>query len=225
MKPVAVVFDLFGTLLDIASLRDAAARVTSDPVAFVATWREKQLGYAFASAIMGTHEDFDAMTGHGLRYAAAKYGVTLDAAAHAGLVAAWEAVAPYPDAVPVLEVLAASGIRCSVLTNGTPATSARAMANAGITNLIDSVLSVESAGVFKPNRRVYALVTDHYETTADQTIFVTSNGWDATGAAAFGMQVAWCNRLAAPAETFGPPPRWTISDLHGLAAAVASFGA
>jgi hypothetical protein len=37
------------------------------------------------------------------------------------------------------------------------------------------------------------------------------------------MQVVWCNRLAAPFETFGPPPRWTISDLHGLAEVVENF--
>jgi 2-haloacid dehalogenase len=223
MKPVAVVFDLFGTLLDIASLRDAAARVAPDPVAFVATWREKQLAYAFASAIMETHEDFDAMTGHGLRYAAKKYGVALDADAQRDLVAAWELMQPYADAVPALEALVAAGIRCSVLTNGTPATSERAMANAGITGFIDSLLSVESVAVFKPDRRVYALVTDHYKTAADQTIFVTSNGWDATGAAAFGMQVAWCNRLGAPHETFGPRPRWTFASLDALPNVVANF--
>ena len=225
MKPVAVVFDLFGTLLDIASLRTAAAAVTNDPAAFVATWREKQLAYAFASAIMGTHEDFDAMTAHGARYAAAKYGVPLDAAAEHALVTAWENVQPYPDAVPILQTLCESDIRCAVLTNGTPATSERAMANAGITDLIDAVLSVESAGVFKPNPRVYALVTDHYAAPAADVIFVTANGWDATGAAAFGMQVAWCNRLGAPYETFGPPPRWMIGDLHTLPAAIAALGA
>ena len=132
MKPVAVVFDLFGTLLDIASLRDAAASVTSDPVAFVTTWREKQIAYAFASAIMGTHEDFDAMTAHGLRFAAAKHGVTLDDAAQQRLVDAWQNVRAYPDAVPALEALHERGVRCAVLTNGTPATSAAAIANAGI---------------------------------------------------------------------------------------------
>jgi 2-haloacid dehalogenase len=224
MKPVAVVFDLFGTLLDIASLRDVTARVAPDPAAFVATWREKQLAYAFASAIMGRHEDFDAMTGYGLAYAAERYGVALDAHARAELVAAWERMGPFPDAVPVLHALRANGIRCAVLTNGTPATSERAMANAGISDSIDKLLSVESVGVFKPDRRVYALVTDAYATTADRTIFVTSNGWDATGAAAFGMHVAWCNRLGAPPETFGPPPRWTMRDLAALPAAVEAFG-
>src|SRR6202044_249194 len=102
MKPVAVVFDLFGTLLDIASLRDAAATVAGDPAAFVATWREKQIAYMFASVAMKTHEDFDAMTLYGLRFAAAKYGVTLDAAAEKRLVAAWENVSAYADTVPAL---------------------------------------------------------------------------------------------------------------------------
>jgi len=217
MKPVAVVFDLFGTLLDIASLRDAAASVAADPVAFVATWREKQIAYAFASAIMGTHEDFDAMTGHGLRFAAAKHGVNLDAAAQQRLVEAWQNVSAYPDTVSALRALRERGVRCAVLTNGTPATSAAAIANAGITDLLDVTLSVESAGVFKPDRRVYTLVTDHYGVPAGELIFVTSNGWDATGAAAFGMRVAWCNRIGAPAETFGPPPDWTIRDLQALA--------
>ena len=216
MKPAAVVFDLFGTLLEIASLRDAAATVTSDPVAFVATWREKQIAYAFASAIMGTHEDFDAMTGHGLRFAAAKHGVTLNAAAQQRLVDAWQNVRAYPDAVPALTALRDRGVRCAVLTNGTPATSAAAIANAGIAELLAVTLSVESAGVFKPDRRVYALVTEHYRVPAEQLIFVTSNGWDATGAAAFGMRVAWCNRIGAPAETFGPPPAWTIAGLQEL---------
>ena len=225
MKPVAVVFDLFGTLLNIASLRDAAATVAPDPVAFVATWREKQLAYAFASAIMDTHEDFDAMTGHGLRYAAAKYGVALDDAAHKRLVEAWEQVAPYDDALASLEALSAAGIRCSVLTNGTPSTSEKAMAHAGIARYVDSLLSVESVAVFKPSRRVYDLVTSHYACAPEDAIFVTSNGWDATGAAAFGLQVVWCNRLAAPPETFGPPPRWTIASLDGLAEAVANFSA
>jgi 2-haloacid dehalogenase len=218
VKPVAVVFDLFGTLLDIASLRDVAATVAADPAAFVATWREKQLGYAFASAIMGTHEDFDALTGHGLRFAAAKHGVTLDAPAQQRLVDAWQNVRAYPDAVPALQALQALGVRCAVLTNGTPATSAAAIANAGIDALLDVTLSVESAGVFKPDRRVYALVTDHYQVPADRLMFVTSNGWDATGAAAFGLRVAWCNRAGAPAETFGPPPAWTIENLNALAA-------
>jgi 2-haloacid dehalogenase len=213
---VVVVFDLFGTLLDIASLRTAAFAVCDDPAAFVATWREKQIAYAFASAIMDRYEDFDAMTAYGLHFAAAKHGVTLDDAQAHALVTAWERVQPYPDVVATLEALHASGTTCAVLTNGTPPTSVAAMEHAGIASFIDATLYVGSAGVFKPNARVYALVTDHYGIAPNDVVFVTSNGWDATGGMVFGYRVAWCNRLSNPAETFGPPPTWTIPSLTAL---------
>jgi 2-haloacid dehalogenase len=220
MKPAVVVFDLFGTLLNIASLRDAAAPLVSEPDAFVATWREKQIGYAFASAIMSVHEDFDAMTDYGLRYAAEKHGVALDEQKRKWLVAAWENVRAYDDVVSTLRDLRERGVRCAVLTNGTPSTAKAAIAHAGIADLLDATLSVESAGVFKPDRRVYELVTAHYHMPAEHVVFVSSNGWDATGAALFGMRVAWCNRGGVPAETFGPTPEWVLRDLRGLPAIV-----
>lgn len=222
MKPAAVVFDLFGTLLDVASLRSAAAGVCSDPAAFVATWREKQLAYAFACTIMDRYEDFDALTAHALRFAAARHGVALDAAAQQRLLAAWQQLEPFADALPALRTLAAHGVPRALLTNGTPATAAGAIANAGLAAGLDVTLSVAAAGAFKPHRRVYALATAHFGVAPEQLVFVTSNGWDATGAAAFGMRVAWCNRAGLPAETLGPPPAWTIADLSALAEIVSN---
>jgi 2-haloacid dehalogenase len=217
-----VVFDLFGTLLDIGSLRTEAAALCDDPVAFVASWREKQIAYAFASAIMDRYEDFDAVTSHALRFAAHKHGVTMDDEQHHTLVTAWERVEPYPDAVTTLQRLHADGVLCAVLTNGTPATARAAMDHAGITPSIDATLCVASAGVYKPDKRVYTLVTNHYGVEPADVVFVTSNGWDATGAEVFGFKVAWCNRIGAPPETYGPKPTWTIASLDALPALIAT---
>jgi len=192
--------------------------VCDAPEAFVATWREKQLGYAFASAIMDRYEDFDAITGHALWFAAAKHGVALDSAGAAALVAAWERVQPYPDAAETLAALKAAGLRCAVLTNGTPSTSRAAMQHAGIDASIDALLCVDSVGIYKPSARVYDLVTAHYGVAPKDLVFVTNNGWDATGATVYGMRVAWCNRLGGPAETYGPPPVWTLETLAALPA-------
>jgi 2-haloacid dehalogenase len=218
MPPAAVVFDLFGTLLDIASLRTIAASVCADPVAFVATWREKQIAYAFASAIMDRYEDFDAITSHALRFAAVRHEVTLDDARLHEFDTAWERMQPYPDAVATLQRLRAAGVRCAVLTNGTPRTSRLAMDNAGIAPYIEATLHVDDAGVYKPDKRVYELVTERYACAPGDIVFVTSNGWDATGAEVFGYKVAWCNRLNNPPETYGPPPSWTIPSLEALPA-------
>jgi 2-haloacid dehalogenase len=214
--PDAVIFDLFGTLLEIGSLAQAASAICTEPAAFVATWREKQLAYAFAATIMDDYADFDELTARALDYAVQRHGVVADAAARRTLAAAWERVAPYPDAHTALNALRARGLRCAVLTNGTLATAAAALDSAKLADQIDTVLSVDAVRTYKPAARVYATATAHYATTPDRLVFVTSNGWDAVGAAHAGLRVAWCNRLGAPAETYGAQPTWTIPTLTAL---------
>jgi 2-haloacid dehalogenase len=216
MTPAAVVFDLFGTLLDIASLNDTVAPHVSDPAAFVATWREKQLAYAFACTLMEMYADFDEMTRTSLDYAAAKHGVELGPATRELFEIAWWRLAPHPDALPALAGLRDAGIPRAVLTNGSPSSAAAAIENAGLGPHIDTVLSVDAVRAYKPSPAVYALATTHFGVPAEQIVFVSANGWDATGAAAFGLHTVWCNRLGAPAETFGPKPNATISGLREL---------
>ena len=217
MKPVAIVFDLFGTLLDIASLQTAAARFTSDATALLATWREKQLAYAFAATIMNRYEDFDALTARALWYAAARHGLRADDRDWEALAGEWQRLVPFDDVLPALAQVRERGLRCAVLTNGTLATARAALEFSGLIDAIDVTLSVDAVGVYKPAVPVYELATKHMAASADQLIFVTSNGWDATGAGEFGLSVVWCNRAHAPAETFGRAPASTIRSLHELA--------
>ncbi len=220
MPPAAVVFDLFGTLLDIGSLAIAAAGYAPEPAAFVGTWREKQLGYAFASALMDRYEDFDALTERALRFACARHGLALRDEDLLALAGAWRSVGPYSDARDALAELRGRGIRCAILTNGTPHTSRAALANAALADAVDVTLSVDAVRTYKPSPRVYALATEHYGVSARRLTFVTANGWDATGAAEFGFNVIWCNRAGVPAETFGAAPAATVRGLSELAAAV-----
>jgi 2-haloacid dehalogenase len=216
----AIVFDLFGTLLDVASLRSSASDFTDEPDAFVAIWRQKQLGYAFAATSMGRYEDFDALTARALEYAARNAGITLGAAQQRSLVSAWNVMAPFADAKGCLTELRAAGIACDVLTNSTVRTSMEALEHAGLAPLIDTVHSIDDVRLYKPSPRAYEVVTSSYRRAPNEFVFVTCNGWDATGAAEFGMRVAWCNRLGAPLETFGKAPLWTVSSLTELASAL-----
>jgi 2-haloacid dehalogenase len=216
----AVVFDLFGTLLDVASLRAAVSEFTSEPDAFVATWRQKQLGYAFAATSMGRYEDFDALTARALEYAEQNAGVTLSPEQRRSLVRAWHVMAPFADARACLTELRAAGFACDVLTNSTVSTSTEALDHAGLAPLIDTIHSIDGVRVYKPSPRAYETVSASYDCAPDELVFVTCNGWDATGAAEFGMRVAWCNRLGAPPETFGKTPMWTILSLSELVPAL-----
>jgi 2-haloacid dehalogenase len=217
----AVVFDLYGTILTIDSMRaHVAAAGVADAGAFVADWRRKQLEYAFLTTLAHAYRDFDELTALALAFTCAQRDVTLDGAERASLVAAWQTMPAYDDVAPALHALAARCIPRAVLTNGTPASARSALAAAGILDVLTEVLSVDAVRAFKPDPRVYALVTARFGCAPNEIVFVSSNPWDAWGAATFGFRVAWCNRAGHPPETLTPPPAAELRGLGELAAFV-----
>jgi 2-haloacid dehalogenase len=94
-----------------------------------------------------------------------------------------------------------------------------AVDNAGIGGLLDHVLSVEEAGVFKPHPKVYQLAVDRLGLAPHAISFQSSNAWDAYAASAFGMRVVWCNRYGQRRERLpGAPDREvrTLADLPAV---------
>ncbi|MGH7683157.1 MAG: haloacid dehalogenase type II, partial [Vulcanimicrobiaceae bacterium] len=158
----AVIFDLFGTLLDIASLRHVAATILGDDAAakVIPRWRDKQISYSFAATLMNRYVDFDTITSMALHYALAEAGVNLDSQKHRTLAEGWLSLRPYRDATLALEALRSRGVRCAVLTNGTLATAKRALANSGLDALLSDVWSVDEVRRFKPAPEVYAFARE-----------------------------------------------------------------
>ena len=75
------------------------------------------------------------------------------------------------------------------------------------------MLSVESVGVFKPSAKVYDLVETQFGCARDEVLFVSSNGWDAAGAAGYGFQTAWVNRAGDPVDNLYARPHHILTDL------------
>jgi len=198
----AAVFDAYGTLLDVhAAMARHAARIGPTWPAISADWRAKQIEYSWVRSLAGPmhHRDFWRLTEEALAWAAARHGLT-DAALLADVLLAYRRLDTYPEVPAVLTRLRDMGIARAILSNGEPSMLADAVRGAGIEALLDAVLSVESAGVFKPDPRVYRLASDRFGLPAVQMAFVSSNPWDAFGACAFGFQVFWINRGGAPSE-------------------------
>jgi 2-haloacid dehalogenase len=70
--------------------------------------------------------------------------------------------------------------------------------------------------VYKPHPSVYALARERLAIAPEQICFVSSNGWDAFSAKAFGFQVLWCNRFGQAPERIPDPPDAVISTLAEL---------
>jgi 2-haloacid dehalogenase len=212
----ACVFDAYGTLFDFGSaaatcrdeLGDATDRLT-------ALWRDKQLQYAWLRSLQGRHADFWRVTGDALDYALA----TLDLrqpGLRDRLMNLYLELKPFPEVPQVLRGLKAKGLPLAILSNGSPAMLTPLVANAGLADLLDHVLSVEEAGIYKPHRTVYQLAVDRLCLPPSSILFLSSNAWDAYAASAFGMRVAWCNRYGQPREHLPGDPEREIKSLADL---------
>lgn len=208
------VFDAYGTLFDVRSVADAAREVTDDAAALVATWRQKQLEYTWLRALMDRYEDFWAVTESALRYAVRRHGLTVSEAQFRRLLEAYLTLAPFPEVRTALARLA--GRPRAILSNGSPRMLAAAVASAGLARELEHVISVDRVRTYKPSPAVYALGPEALGIPAGELLFVSSNGWDVAGAKAFGYQVAWCNRLGAPAEELGVAPDVVVRSLDQL---------
>ena len=93
-----------------------------------------------------------------------------------------------------------------------------AVQSAGIGDVLDDVLSVESVGVFKPDSRVYDLVGERFVCRPGEVLFVSSNGWDAAAAACYGFRTAWVNRSGDPVDRLPWVPDNILPDLTTIPA-------
>lgn len=212
----ACVFDAYGTLFDVHS---AAARwrdrLGDKANALSSVWRSKQVEYSWLRSLMGCHADFLRVTADSLDYALAEVGIA-DDALREQLMETYRALAPYPDARPTLAALRSRGFKTAILSNGSPEMLASAVERAALGPLLDQVLSVEEIGIYKPHPSVYRLAVERLGTPAERICFVSSNGWDAAGAAHFGFRVAWVNRFGQAAERLPGIPEATLSGLAEL---------
>ena len=163
---------------------------------------------------MGTYADFWAVTEAALRYSIRRLGLSANDAQVRRLMDAYLSLACFPEVKTALGRLA--GRPRAVLSNGSPAMLAAAVAASGLGAMLDHVISVDRVKTYKPSPRVYALGSEALGLPTGELLFVSSNGWDVAGAKAFGYQVAWCNRSGAPEEELGVRPDLIVSALDAL---------
>ena len=221
VKPLTVracVFDAYGTLFDFASAAASCQDVLGDKTAaLTALWRDKQLQYTWLRSLQGLHADFWVVTGEALDYTLETLGFA-DPALRERLMGLYRRLKCFPEVPAVLRQLKDAGYVTAVLSNGSPSMLADVVAGAGLGDLLDHVLSVEDAGIFKTSPRTYQLALDRLKLPASAISFQSSNAWDAHAASAFGMRVVWCNRYAQRRERLPGKPDHEIKTLGELPA-------
>jgi len=212
----ACVFDAYGTLFDVnAAAKRHATSLGDQWPDLAATWRTKQLEYTWLRSLMGDYADFWHVTRDALAYALEKHGHE-DQGLVEKLMTSYRTLEAYPDATSTLAWMKHLGLKIIILSNGTQAMLADAIAAAHLDRLVDAVLSVGAVNLYKPHPRVYQLAVDRLGMAPARVCFVSSNGWDAVGAAHYGFRAVWINRNDDPRERLPAAAEVEIKSLSEL---------
>ena len=212
------VFDAYGTLFDFNSaVARHRAAIGPEADALSELWRAKQIQYTWLRNGMDAYAQFWQVTGEALDHCLAAHGIA-DAGVRAKLMGAYLALDPFPEVPAMLEALKRAGKRLAILSNGNPEMLDPMVKASGLGDRFDAVLSVDSAQVFKPDPRAYRLVEQRCGTRPDKVCFLSSNCWDAHGAAHFGFATVWVNRSGLPDDNLPGKTVATIKDLSQLPA-------
>ncbi|MEY4447510.1 MAG: hypothetical protein RLZZ433_525 [Pseudomonadota bacterium] len=229
MKIKAVVFDAYGTLFDVYSIQVLADSLYPGHGADIAVkWRDKQIEYTRLITQSDPHNaagsqyfrPFWELTQLSLMYTLDRLHLSHQAGQVEQLMDQYAKLNPFPENLDVLETIKAQGLTTAILSNGSMDMLTSAVKSAGMQNVLDHVISVDSIRLFKTSPESYGLVQKNIPVKKDEILFVSSNAWDALGATWFGFKTHWVNRQGLPVETLTPRPTFMGSDLSSVLASL-----
>ena len=219
MKDIEMcVFDAYGTLFNLHSAvarHRAAVGPQADSLSEM--WRSKQIQYTWLRNSMNDYAPFWQVTGEALDHCLTAHGI-VDASVREKLMSAYLALDPFPEVPATLDRLRRAGVRCAILSNGNPEMLDPMVKASGLADRFEAVLSVDAVKVFKVDPRTYSMVEARCGVKPAKVCFLSSNCWDAHGAARFGFNVVWVNRARAPDDNLPGKLAAQVKDLSFLPA-------
>jgi 2-haloacid dehalogenase len=217
----AVLFDAYGTIFDVYSIASTSeAAFPGNGARLAALWRDKQIEYTRLRTLCNRYVDFWQVTADALEFSCDELKIVLTDAARDRLMNEYASLTAYPENAAALAQLKEERLPLGILSNGTAWMLKRALDASGLAQYFDHVISVDRVRKFKTAPEAYGLGPKALGLPAGDILFVSSNGWDVSGAAWFGYQSFWLNRLRRPLERLGVAPDATGDSMDAVAAYV-----
>ena len=214
-----IVFDMYGTVVDVGAVAAVCKEVASDPVAFNAHWRAKQLEYTFLRSLMGRYRDFWKVTEEALEFTIQRFAIQVSSEQRRHLMDAWLHPSPYPEVAAALPRLKEKYL-LAILSNGTAKMLLTGLNQTGLKQNFRWIMSADSVKLYKPSPKVYQLALKHMSLKKGEILFVSSNSFDVAGAKNFGFKVCWISRLGIPLDPLGPKPDLVVQNFDELLGAI-----
>jgi 2-haloacid dehalogenase len=214
-----IVFDMYGTVVDVGAVAAACTAVVPDPIAFNTHWRAKQLEYTFLRSLMGRYQDFWKVTEEALEFTIERFAIQVTPEQRRRLMDAWLHPTPYPEVAAALRRLKEKYL-LAILSNGTAKMLLTGLDQTGLRQYFRRIMSADSVKLYKPSPKVYQLALRHMPLKKGEILFVSSNSFDVAGAKNFGFKVCWISRTGIPLDPLGPKPDLIVRGFDDLVGAI-----
>ena len=213
MKKIkAIIFDAYGTLFDVNSAAEKCKEKLGDKwEGFANYWRTTQLEYTWLRSLMRRHKDFWQITEDSLDKSMNFYNI--DNSMRSELLNLYKVLSPFTEVRDALKKLKQSNYKLAILSNGTPDLLNELVVSNQLKDIFDDIFSVEEAGIFKPDSKVYDLPINKYNIEKNEVLFLSANTWDVSGAGNYGYNTVWVNRNNNIFDNLDYKPNSEINDL------------
>jgi 2-haloacid dehalogenase len=209
-------FDVNETLLDLSALDDLFADTFGESTLRPA-WFQTMLQLSFVGGLTDRYLDFTTAQRAALHMLAARIDVDVDDATVDRIVGGMEHLPPHPEVRDALARLRDAGYRQVTLTNSPLAVARAQIANAGLAELFEDVLSADEVRQLKPGPRPYRHVAERTGVHIGAVTLVAAHAWDVSGALAAGARAAFIARPGMVPSPLGDQPTLIANDLAELA--------
>ncbi len=216
MKKIkAIIFDAYGTLFDVNSAAEKCKEKLGDKwEGFANYWRTTQLEYTWLRSLMRRHKDFWQITEDSLDKSMNFYNI--DNSMRSELLNLYKVLSTFTEVRDSLKKLKQSNYKLAILSNGTPDLLNELVISNQLKDIFDDIFSVEEAGIFKPDSKVYDIPINKYNIEKNEVLFLSANTWDVSGAGNYGYNTVWVNRNNNIFDKLDFEPNKQISNLSEL---------
>jgi 2-haloacid dehalogenase len=213
-RPAVVAFDVIETLMSLEPLRVRLTEI-GQPPALLEAWYTRTLRDGLALSATGDYAGFTDVAEAALR-GLTHYTVSDEQVA--SVMAGWDELPAFPDALPAVTRLTEAGLRVACLTNGSAHLTSSFVNRSGLGSLVNRVISAGEVYRWKPASVVYLYAAEVMGTPPERMALVAAHDWDCHGAKRAGLTTGWVSRKSGGFGAPFAPPDVVGEDLTEVAA-------
>jgi 2-haloacid dehalogenase len=216
-SPKFIFFDVNETLLDLAPLKESVTNVLNGRKELVPLWFTTLLQYSLVATVGDQYRDFGEIGAATLQMVARNNDIALVEGKAKEALKPILSLPAHPEVPEALARLKNSGFTLVTLTNSSNKAVEKQMANSGLKQYFERLLSIEDVGMYKPHSRVYHWAARKMGVGPAECMLVAAHGWDVAGAQWAGMQTAFLSRPGQQLYPLAGKPEIVAPDLAQVA--------